>query len=238
MKLDILVFAAHPDDAELCCSGTIAAHIASNKKVGIVDLTEGEMGTRGTSEIRLQEASDAAKILGLSIRENLGYDDGFFDNTRETQLGVIKMIRKYQPEIVLANAISDRHPDHGRAAQLVYRATFLSGLARIETTNGDESQQPWRPAAVYHYIQSLFINPDFVVDISRFWDKKLEAVKAFKSQFHDPNSSEAETYISNPDFLLALEARAKEFGHSLGVKYGEGFCKTRNLGVSSLFDLI
>lgn len=239
MKLDILVLAAHPDDTELGCGGTVAKHIAMGKKVGVVDFTRGELGTRGTVQTRHQEAADSAKILGLSARENLSLKDGFFQNTQEDQLKVVQAIRKYQPDIILANAIYDRHPDHGKGASLAYDACFLSGLVKIETTgeNG-QLQSPWRPKAFYHYIQSQFIQPDFVVDVSEYWDKKMEAIRAFKTQFFDPNSKEPETYISSPAFMNMLEARGLELGHAIGVKYGEGFTVRRLAGVNDLFDLI
>ncbi|MCX6193824.1 MAG: bacillithiol biosynthesis deacetylase BshB1 [Cytophagales bacterium] len=222
--------AAHPDDAELSCSGTILKHIAAGKKVGIVDFTRGELGTRGTPEIRLQESADATKILGLHARENLGIRDGFFRNDEETQLKLIEIIRKYQPDIVLANALVDRHPDHGKGAQLAIDACFLSGLRQIKT--GDLSA--WRPAQVYHYIQDRYIEPDFVVDISAHWDQKEAAIRAFKSQFFDPSSVEPASYISSPDFLNFIQARAMEMGHKIGVKYGEGFQSQKTLEVKSL----
>jgi bacillithiol biosynthesis deacetylase BshB1 len=225
MKLDILVMAAHPDDAELSCAGTILKHIAAGKKVGIVDFTRGELGTRGTPEIRLQESADATKILGLHARENLGIRDGFFKNDEETQLKLIEVIRKYQPDIVLANALEDRHPDHGKGAQLAIDACFLSGLRQIKT--GD--LPAWRPAQVYHYIQDRYLEPDFVVDISANWDQKEAAIRAFKSQFFDPNSAEPASYISSPDFLHFIQARAMEMGHKIGVKYGEGFQSQKTL---------
>jgi bacillithiol biosynthesis deacetylase BshB1 len=225
MKLDILVMAAHPDDAELSCAGTILKHIAAGKKVGIVDFTRGELGTRGTPEIRLQESADATKILGLQARENLGIRDGFFRNDEETQLKLIEVIRKYQPDIVLANALEDRHPDHGKGAQLAIDACFLSGLRQIKT--GD--LPAWRPAQVYHYIQDRYLEPDFVVDISTQWDQKEAAIRAFKSQFFDPNSAEPASYISSPDFLHFIQARAMEMGHKIGVKYGEGFQSQKTL---------
>ena len=225
MKLDILVMAAHPDDAELSCAGTILKHIAAGKKVGIVDFTRGELGTRGTPEIRLQESADATKILGLHARENLGIRDGFFRNDEETQLKLIKVIRKYQPDIVLANALEDRHPDHGKGAQLAIDACFLSGLRQIKTGN----LPAWRPAQVYHYIQDRYLEPDFVVDISTQWDQKEAAIRAFKSQFFDPSSSEPASYISSPDFLHFIQARAMEMGHKIGVKYGEGFQSQKTL---------
>ena len=230
MKLDILVMAAHPDDAELSCAGTILKHISAGKKVGIVDFTRGELGTRGTPEIRLQESADATKILGLHARENLGIRDGFFRNDEETQLKLIEVIRKYQPEIVLANALEDRHPDHGKGAQLAIDACFLSGLRQIKT--GD--LPAWRPGQVYHYIQDRYLEPDFVVDISTQWDQKEAAIRAFKSQFFDPSSSEPASYISSPDFLNFIQARAMEMGHKIGVKYGEGFQSQKMLEKSFL----
>ena len=238
MKLDILVLAAHPDDAEISCAGTIARHIAMGHKVGIVDFTRGELGTRGTVEIRAAEAAEAAKILGVSVRENLGLRDGFFENDATHQLAVIRAIRKYQPSIVLANAVYDRHIDHGRGASLAYDACFLSGLVRIDTKDENgKSQAPWRPGVVYHYIQSLYIEPDFIVDVSDYWDIKIEALKAFKSQFYDPQSAEIQTYISSPGFVKMIEARASDWGYAIGVKYGEGFTTRRYPGVNSLFDL-
>jgi N-acetylglucosamine malate deacetylase 1 len=239
MKLDILVLAAHPDDAELGCGGTIAKHVAEGYKVGIVDFTEGELGTRGSVEIRYREAAAAAEILNVSVRENLKLRDGFFQNDEEHQLKVIRAIRKFQPEIVLANAINDRHSDHGKSARLAYDASFLSGLAKIGTMGDDgASQAPWRPKAIYHFIQSQLIEPDLIVDISGHWDSKVKAIKAFRSQFFDPGSNEPETYISKPGFLKMIEARATEFGHAIGVTYGEGFTVTRYPGVKSLFDLL
>ncbi|CAN5546807.1 bacillithiol biosynthesis deacetylase BshB1 [soil metagenome] len=238
MKLDILVLAAHPDDAELGCGGTIIKHIAAGMKVGIVDFSRGELGTRGTAETRDKEATDSAKILGLSARENLSLPDGFFQNEKEHQMVVIQAIRKYQPDIVLSNAIYDRHPDHGKGSDLAYVSCFLSGLAKVETNVAEKKQEPWRPKAHYHYIQSEFIKPDFIVDISGTWQKKMEAIRAFKTQFHDPTSKEPETYISNPAFQKLLEARAIEFGHAIGVQHGEGFTTRRWLGVKSLYDLL
>src|SRR6478609_7241093 len=237
MKLDILVLAAHPDDAEISCGGTIAKHVSLGFKVGVVDLTRGELGTRGTAAIRDQEAADSSKILGLSVRENLGLRDGFFENSEEDQLKVVKAIRKYQPEIVLTNAIYDRHPDHGRASHLVYESSFLSGLTKVETQEGGKTQTAWRPKSVYYFIQSQYIQPDFVVDVSDFWDKKLESLRAFRSQFYDPQSKEPETFISNPGFLKLIEARGHELGYAIGAKYGEGYTVKNLIGVDSLFHL-
>lgn len=238
MKLDILVLAAHPDDAELGCGGTIAKHVSLGHKVGIVDLTRGELGTRGTPETRAAEAAEAAKIMGVSVRENLGLKDGFFQNDPEHQMKVIRAIRKFQPELVITNAITDRHIDHGKGASLAYDACFLSGLVKIETQDdAGKPQQAWRPKVVYHFIQSQFIVPDFIVDISGFWDIKLRAIKAFKTQFFDPNSKEPDTYISSPAFLKMIESRVLEFGHTIGVSHGEGFTVRRQPGVNNLFDL-
>ncbi len=236
-KLDILTIAAHPDDAELSCSGTMAAHVAKGYKVGILDLTRGEMGTRGTPELRLQESAAASEVLQLSARENLGFDDVFFDDDKAHHMEIVKIIRKYRPEIILANAVRDRHPDHGKAASAVSKACFISGLRRAETVLDGEKQEPWRPKAIYHYIQNDYIQPDFVFDITDFWDVKIASIKAFRSQFYDPANTEPESFISNPGFLDFIEARAKEFGHRILVKYGEGFTVERMVGVTDLFDL-
>jgi len=238
MKLDILVLAAHPDDAELGCGGTIIKHTSRGDKVGIVDLTRGELGTRGTPETRASEAKESARLMGITVRENLGLSDGFFQNDPQSQRAVIRAIRKYQPRIVLANAINDRHVDHGKGAELAYDSCFLSGLAKIETVDDEgRKQSAWRPEAVYHYVQSQYINPDFVVDISAEWEGKMKAIKAFASQFFNPDSKEPETYISKPGFLKMLEARAVEYGHAIGVTYGEGFTVKRYIGVDDLFKL-
>ena len=239
MKLDILVVAAHPDDAELGCGGTIAKHASQGYKVGIVDLTQGELGTRGSVESRRQEAQDASKILGVVLRENLKLRDGFFRNDEDHQLKLIQAIREYRPEIVLANAIYDRHTDHAKGANLSYDASFLAGLAKIRTHNLDGTEQePWRPKQIYHFIQSIFVEPDFIVDISDYWDHKIRAIQAFKTQFFDPTSKEPETYISKPGFLKMVESRAVEFGHAIGTPYGEGYTVRRYPGVKSLFDLM
>ena len=237
MKLDILVLSAHPDDAELGCGGTIALAVSQGKKVGIIDLTQGELGTRGTVAIRQQEADKSSEILGLSIRENMGFRDAFFKNDEEHQLALIKKVRKYQPDIILAAAPKDRHPDHPRASELIVEACFLSGLARIETECQQKSQAAWRPQVLYHYIQSVFLSPDFVVDVSEHWPVKIESIQAYQSQFFNHGEG-PETYISNPRFLKMVESRGVELGHSIGVNYGEGFIADRNLGVKSLFDLL
>ena len=237
MKLDILAFAAHPDDVEMSCGATIAKYTSQGKKVGIVDFTQGQMGTRGTPELRLKEAAKAAEILELAVRENLGFEDIYFKNDIEHQTKVVAMIRKYQPDIILANAPKDRHPDHGKAAELVKSAVFLAGLQKLETTHEGKPQSPWRPRSVYHYIQSNMLKPDFVEDVSGYWEQRNDSIRAFASQFHDPNSKEPETFISSPEFMLMLDARGKMLGQSIGAKFGEGFVVNRNLGVTDMFSL-
>ncbi|WP_306639898.1 bacillithiol biosynthesis deacetylase BshB1 [Sanyastnella coralliicola] len=238
MKLDVLALAAHPDDAEISAGGTIASMVASGKKVGIVDLTRGELGSRGSADLRDQEAAASAKILGLSARENLHMADGFFQHTEENIRAIIRMIRKYKPDIVLANSVTDRHPDHGKGAKLQAEACFLSGLRRIETELDGQAQEAWRPRAVYHYIQDYFIDPDVVVDISDFYGKKMDSIKAFSSQFYDPNSEEPETPISGKEFFDFIESRAMQFGRPIGAKYGEGFTSARFVGVRDLTTLL
>lgn len=238
MKLDILAFGAHPDDVELGCAATIAKEISLGKKVGIIDLTRGELGTRGTAEIRDKEADKAAEILNISIRENLNFRDGFFANNEEHQLEVIQMIRKYQPEIVLCNAIEDRHIDHSKGSKLVSDACFLSGLLKIETRLDGNIQEPWRPKLVYHYIQWKSIEPDFVVNVSGFMDIKIKAIMAYDSQFYNPNTNEPETPITSKNFLDSVKYRAQDLGRLIGTEYGEGFTAERYLAVNSLEDLI
>lgn len=238
MKLDILAFGAHPDDVELGCGATIAKEISLGKKIGIVDLTRGELGTRGTAEIRDKEAAAAAKILGISVRENLNFRDGFFVNDEKHQLEIIKMIRKYQPEIVLCNAIDDRHIDHGKGSKLVSDACFLSGLRRIETVLGEEIQEAWRPKVVYHYIQWKNIEPDFVVDVTGFVDKKVEAIMAYSSQFYEANSNEPITPIATKNFLDSLHYRSQDLGRLIGTDFGEGFTVERYVAVNSLANLM
>lgn len=238
MKLDILAITAHPDDVELCCAGTLLSQIALGKKVGIVDLTRGELGTRGTPEGRLQEAQHAAKILNVQVRDNVGLADGFFGNNEAHQKAIIPFIRKYQPDIVITNAIDDRHPDHGRGGKLVSDSCFYSGLRMVKTFDeqGNE-QEAWRPKQVFHTVQDRYISPDFIVDITAFHDQKLEAIRAFKSQFHIPaytGEDEPQSYISTPEFLEFVIARAKEMGHAIGVTFGEGFTTARKLGVRDL----
>lgn len=238
IKLDILILAAHPDDAELGCGGTIAKHVALGHKVGVVDFTRGELGTRGTVVTRDAEASVSSKILRLTVRENLNFRDGFYLNDEYHQRKVAEVIRKYQPEIVLANAIYDRHPDHGKGAGLSFDSCFISGLSKVETTSQEGmKQQPWRPKVLYHFIQSQYIQPDFIVDISSHWTTKMDSIRAFKSQFYDPQNNEPETYISNPSFMKMLESRAQEYGHAIGVKFGEGFTVRRSIGVDNLFSI-
>lgn len=237
MKLDILVLAVHPDDAELGCSGTIAKHIALGQKVGIVDFTRGELGTRGTAETRDAEAADSAKILGLHARENLCFKDGFFQNDEAHQLEVVKMIRKYHPEIVLSNALQDRHPDHGRAGDLANDACFLSGLSKIQTELDGVAQEAWRPRLVLQYIQDHYIKPDIIVDITPYMDLKIQSIKAFKTQFYNPDHQEPETYISSPEFFESVLGRAREFGKSIGATFAEGFTSRKLLGVENLSDL-
>lgn len=237
MKLDILAFAAHPDDLELAASGTVLKHIKAGKKVGVVDLTQGELGSRGSAEIRHLEAEKASGIMGLSCRDNLKMADGFFEHSKENLIKIIEQIRHYRPEIVLMNAIDDRHPDHGRASKLVSEACFLAGLRRIETSYEDKIQEAYRPKNVYHYIQDRYIKPDFVIDITEFYDQKIEAIMAYKSQFYDPESTEPNTPISGKDFLDSLNGRMSEFGRAIGVLYAEGFTAEKLIGVDSLFDI-
>ncbi len=234
MKLDILAIGAHPDDVELGCAATIAKEISLGKRVGILDLTRGELGTRGSAEIRNKEAVVAAKILNVSIRENLACADGFFVNDKEHQLEVIKMIRKYQPDIVLCNAIDDRHIDHGKGSNLVSDACFLSGLRRIETKLEGKIQEHWRPKHVYHYIQWKNLEPDFVVDVSGFIEKKMEAVQAYNSQFYDPNNKEPISPITSKNFLDSIRYRAQDLGRLIGAEAGEGFTVERYVAVDSL----
>ncbi len=237
-KVDILAIGAHPDDVELSAAGTILKHIHLGKKVAIVDLTEGELGSRGSVETRYQEADKAAQLLGVSFRENTQLADGFFTDDRESLEKLIAQIRYFRPEIVLANAPSDRHPDHGRGANFIERACFLSGLVKIETTRDDEKQLPWRPKAVYHYIQDNYLKPDFVVDVTPFRDKKFEAIFAYETQFYNPSIEGPQTPISSKEFVDFLEARMIQMGRNIQVKYAEGFIAGRIPGVESLFDLI
>ncbi|MBV2165416.1 MAG: bacillithiol biosynthesis deacetylase BshB1 [Kaistella sp.] len=238
MKVDILAIGAHPDDVELGCGGTLAKLISEGKKVAIVDLTQGELGTRGTNVTRAQEAASASEILSISARENLKMKDGFILNSEEYQIQIVKMIRKYQPEIVLANAVDDRHPDHAKAAKLVSDACFLSGLVKIETELDGENQKQWRPKQVFHYIQWKHITPDFVIDISNFMEKKIEACLAYKTQFYDPNSNEPMTPIATKDFLESLSYRAQDLGRLSGVEFAEGFTTEKLLAFKNFDGII
>ncbi len=237
MKLDILAFGAHPDDVELSCGATLTKEIANGKIVGIIDLTRGELGTRGTAESRDEESKIAANILGIHMRTNMKFADGFFINDKQHQIEIIKMIRKFKPEIILCNSIDDRHIDHGKGSKLVSDACFLSGLIKIETKYEDGLQDPWRPKLVYHYIQWKNLEPDFVVDVSGFMDKKMQSVLAYKTQFYDANSKEPETPISSKNFTESIEYRARDLGRIIGVEHGEGFTVERYVAVDSLYDL-
>mgnify|MGYP000866845819 CR=1 FL=1 len=237
MKLDILAFGAHPDDVELGAGGTVAKEVALGRKVGIIDLTRGELGTRGTADLRDQEAIDSSQILGIDMRVNMGFRDGFFVDDEAHQLELVKWIRRYQPEIVICNAVEDRHPDHSKGSHLVSRACFLAGLSKVITYWDGEVQSAWRPKAVYHYIQDRYMKPDFVVDISDYMQVKMQCVKAFKSQFFNPNSNEPDTAISSKDFMDFLYGRANEMGRQINATYGEGFVVERFIGIESLLDI-
>ena len=238
MKLDILAIGAHPDDVELCAAGTLLKHISIGYKVGIIDLSRGELGTRGNADLRMQEAAKASKILGLSARETLGMADGFFENNQEHQMKIIRIIRKYRPEIVIGNAVSDRHPDHGRAGKLIADSCFYSGLRKIETELDGKAQDSWRPRTVYHFIQDYYITPQIVVDITDFYDKRMEAIMAYESQFHSgKEAGEPDTPISSPEFLENLRGRALQFGRLIGATYGEGFTINRAVGVEDMVKL-
>lgn len=238
MKLDILGISVHPDDIELCAAGTLLACIAQGKKTGIVDLTQGELGTRGNAETRKQEAADSAKLMGLHIRETLDLADGFFTINEESLKKVITVIRKYQPEILLCNAIEDRHPDHKRASELVSQASFLSGLIKISTEENGKPQEAWRPKQVFHYIQDRYIEPDFVFDVTDFHEKKIEAILCYKTQFNTQEDDEPQTYISTPEFLDTIVGRSLMMGKKIGVRYGEGFTSEKKIGINNFDNLI
>ena len=238
MKLDLLAFGVHPDDVELSCSGVLLLEKRNGKTTGIVDLTRGELGTRGTAETRDKEARDSAGILGVSARENLAMKDGFFRNDEEHQKQVISAIRKYRPEIIFCNAPEDRHPDHGRSSDLVEDAAFLSGLIRVETKHDGKVQEAWRPKYVFKYVQDRYLKPDFVVDISEVFEEKLEAIRAFKTQFFQDEMDGPQTYISTPDFLDSIIYRSKMFGKMIGVKYAEGFITKKMVGLKNFDGLI
>lgn len=239
MTVDVLAIAAHPDDIEMTCAGTVLSLVAQGKTVAGVDLTRGELGTRGTPEIRLKESAEGAKQMGLAARENMGFRDAFFRNDEEHQMALIPIIRQYRPQIVLTNAPDDRHPDHGRAAELVIQACFYAGLRQIRTVGKDGlPQEAHRPSFIYHFIQDRSLMPDFVVDVSPYWNQKLKAIKAYQSQFFNPDSSEPQSYISGEPFMKFLEARTREHGHRIGVEFGEGFVSKRMLGITDLFALV
>ncbi len=240
MKLDVLAFGVHPDDIELSCAGTLLVEKNKGRKVGIIDLTQGELGTRGNADIRREEAAKSAAILGVDVRENLEMADGFFKNDEENQRKIIQALRNYRPEIIICNAPEDRHPDHGRSASLVNDAAFLSGLRKVKTSDGDKEQQEWRPKYVFHYIQDKYFEPDFVIDISDVFDKKVEAIKAFTTQFYTgkKNDGEPQTYISSPEFLESVINRSKMFGKMIGVKHAEGFISKKMIGLNSFDALI
>jgi N-acetylglucosamine malate deacetylase 1 len=241
MKLDILAIGAHPDDVELSCSGTLINEIKNGKKAGIIDLTQGELGTRGTIESRYEESARAAMILGVSVRENLKLKDGFFENNEDSKRKLITAIRSYQPDVIIGNALHDRHPDHGRAGKLIAEAAFLSGLAKIETTGADgQVQEKWRPAYVLHYIQDWYHEPDILIDISEVFDQRMKAIEAYRTQFFsgEPDDKEPQTYISTPDFLESIIARARMLGKKIGVKYAEGFISEKKIGLRDLSSLI
>jgi len=239
MKLDILAIGSHPDDVELGCSGTLISEIKKGKKVGIIDLTQGELGTRGTIQTRYSEATDAAKIMGITVRVNLKMRDGFFINDEAHQLQLIKVLRTYQPEIVIGNILEDRHPDHGRGGYLIYDACFLSGLQKVLTKGDDgQEQKAWRPKILLQYIQDRFQEPDLIFDVSHVWEHRMEAIKAYKTQFHNTQSGEPQTYISSPEFMEALTSRARLLGKRIGVKYAEGFLSKKNIGIRTFDALV
>lgn len=239
MKIDVLAISAHPDDAELSSSGTLISEVQNGRKVGILDLTLGELGTRGDKQLRKEESKNAAEIVGASFRDNLELEDGFFKNDKENQLKVIQRIRKFRPNTIITNSIYDRHPDHVRGAQLVEESYFKAGLRKIDTFNEDGTpQDPWRPKHLLFMIQSISLQPTLIIDISSSFPKKMEAIRAFKSQFFNPDSKEPETYISTPGFMAMLESRAVEYGHQIGVGYGEGFQLKQTPGLSSICDLL
>ena len=236
--VDILVILAHPDDAELCCAGTLLSSIEDGLKVGMVDLTKGELGTRGSDKIRLEEAADAAKVIGAEFRFNLGLRDGFISSDEESLIKVVEQIREHKPKIIITNSRKDRHPDHEAASRLVKKACFLSGLVKIETNSNSKNQMPWRPKSILYTIQNDYVKPDFIIDITNFYDKKVEAIKCFKSQFYDPKNKEPKSFISSKEFMNFIDARAIEMGHSIGSIYGEGFTSENQLKIDSLNSIL
>lgn len=237
MKLDILAFGAHPDDVEISAGGTLAYQSSLGHSCGIIDLTKGDLGTRGTPEIRMKEAADAGEILGVKTRENLGFKDGFFLNDSDHQMEIIKMIRKYQPEILISNAPTDRHPDHGKGSELVKIASFLSGLRRIETKLNGEIQQPYRPRLILQYIQFQNLSPQIILNIGDKMDVKMKSIMAYKSQFYDPNSNEPKTVISSENFMESLRYRSRDMGRLIGVDYAEGFLSPQDIGTDDIMNL-
>ena len=238
MKTDLLAIVAHPDDAELCCAGTLIKHKKLGYSIGIVDLTRGELGSRGSAEIREMEAKKSSQVLGLDVRENLNLGDGTFENNFKNKLKIIEQIRRFQPEIIITNITQDRHPDHGRAAKLVTDACFYSGLVKIESRWENNKQSAWRPKQVWHMIQDYYHQPDVIIDISEEWDEKRKAIQAYSSQFYQPNDDGPKTPISGKDFWDFLEARARSFGRPISAEYGEGFVKSRDFGISNLFEIL
>lgn len=238
MKVDFLAFGAHPDDVEMSCGGTIIKLISEGKKVAVVDLTEGELGTRGTAQTRFEEAREATRLMGISARENLMMTDGFLENSREYQMRIVKMIRKYRPEVVFSNAVSDRHPDHAKASKLVSDACFISGLKKIETQLDGEAQEYWRPKHIFNYIQWRDLKPDFVIDITGFLDQKIKACMAYKTQFYDPDSTEPMTPIATKDFLESLTYRAQNLGRQSGVDYAEGFTAEKMIAMKNFEGIV
>lgn len=237
MKLNILAITAHPDDVELCCAGTLLRQMDLGHSVGIIDLTHGELGTRGSGPLRLKEARASADVMGIDVRENLGLPDGFFDHSKENQLAIARIVRKYRPDIVIANAIHDRHPDHGRAAKLTSDACFISGLVKVPTELDGAPQEAWRPRAMYHIIQDYRLKPDICVDVTKYMDKRLEAIRCFSSQFYDPNSEEPNSPISGKEFLDVIIANARMYGRSIGAEFGEAFTVQRPIGVRDILSL-
>lgn len=239
MKLDVLAIGSHPDDVELGCSGTLIKEIRRGKKIGIIDLTQGELGTRGTIATRHHEAAEAARILGVEVRENLKMRDGFFVNDETHQLQLIQALRKYKPEIVIGNIMDDRHPDHGRGGKLIYDACFLSGLKKVQTTDDmGKEQESWRPKYVLQYLQDRFYEPDFIIDVTEVWEQRMEAIRAYKTQFYSVESKEPQTYISSPEFMETLESRARLLGKRIGVQFAEGYLSTKSIGINNLDALV
>ncbi|MDX1406718.1 MAG: bacillithiol biosynthesis deacetylase BshB1 [Saprospiraceae bacterium] len=236
-KLNILAFGAHPDDVELCCAGTLLKHLDMGYSVGLIDLTRGELGTRGNPDLRLREARASADLLGIEVRENLGMQDGFFVNDKEHRIAIARIIRKYRPDVVIANAVRDRHPDHGRAAQLVTEGCFVAGLVKVPTRLDGQPQERWRPRAIYHYIQDYKLSPDICVDVTPYMEKRMDAIRCFSSQFYDPDSPDPDSPISGKDFLDMILAAARVYGRPIGAEFGEAFTVARPVGVEDLTDL-